>query len=253
MTNCRRDQPIQYVADVVISAAQNREDVLLFRVFGGKRSGFYVDVGAGDPNWESVTNWFYRVGWRGINIDANPKFSQAYLHYRPLDVNLQVGISETPGVLTFYQVQANDLGHGWGLSSFDPTAKETARSLGYEVKEIEVPTKPLKDILREYADRSIDFLKIDVEGLERVVIASGDFINYRPVVVCVEAVHPASAEPSFGDWEQLLVEAGYLFALFDGVNNYYLRADSAQLLPQFNAGVNCNDQYRILTASDSMN
>ena len=41
--------------------------------FGGKRSGFYVDVGAGHPTEDSVTRHFYDLGWRGINVEPiNP-------------------------------------------------------------------------------------------------------------------------------------------------------------------------------------
>ena len=39
----------------LISYAQNFEDVMLARVFAGRKSGFYVDVGAADPVNLSVT------------------------------------------------------------------------------------------------------------------------------------------------------------------------------------------------------
>jgi hypothetical protein len=43
----------------VITYAQNFEDVILARVIARREKGFYVDVGAGDPDHMSVTKWFY--------------------------------------------------------------------------------------------------------------------------------------------------------------------------------------------------
>ncbi|MGH7941367.1 MAG: hypothetical protein ACREFR_09875, partial [Limisphaerales bacterium] len=34
--------------------------------------GFYVDIGAFAPFQHSNTYWFYRRGWKGINVDATP-------------------------------------------------------------------------------------------------------------------------------------------------------------------------------------
>ena len=52
----------------MVSYAQNFEDVMLARLFAGRKAGFYVDVGAADPINLSVTKWFYEQGWNGINI-----------------------------------------------------------------------------------------------------------------------------------------------------------------------------------------
>ncbi|MBA3885640.1 MAG: hypothetical protein H0X67_07895 [Acidobacteria bacterium] len=42
--------------------AQNFEDVMLNRLFHEQATGFYVDVGAWDPNVHSVTKHFYNGG-----------------------------------------------------------------------------------------------------------------------------------------------------------------------------------------------
>ncbi len=42
-----------------ISFAQNAEDVMLWRALGHVRAGFYIDVGAQDPELDSVTHAFY--------------------------------------------------------------------------------------------------------------------------------------------------------------------------------------------------
>ena len=54
----------------MISYAQNAEDVVLARVFAGRNTGRYVDVGACDPVRDSVTKHFYDHRWRGINVES---------------------------------------------------------------------------------------------------------------------------------------------------------------------------------------
>ena len=54
----------------MISFSQNREDVLIERVFR-KPAGFFIDVGAWHPVSESVTKYFSLAGWRGINIEPD--------------------------------------------------------------------------------------------------------------------------------------------------------------------------------------
>jgi hypothetical protein len=66
----------------------------------------------------------------------------------------------------------------------------------------------------------IDFLKIDVEGLEGKVIEAGDWRSYRPTIVVVEAIDPRGAL-TWEAWEPMLLAHGYTFLEFDGLNRWY--------------------------------
>ena len=57
------------------SYSQEGEDILLSRIFRNQKKGFYVDIGAHHPTRFSNTYYFYKLGWRGINIDAIPQAS----------------------------------------------------------------------------------------------------------------------------------------------------------------------------------
>jgi len=243
---------IDYGYQEVISTAQNAEDVLIFRVFRGKTAGQFVDIGAGDPNWDSVTNWLYRVGWRGINVEPNPDLHEILCQWRPRDINLNVGCSDSAGSLAFFQVGNGPAGQGWGLSTFDPGSADRARALGYGVKTIEVPVQPLVDILDRCDKHSgIDVLKVDVEGQEAAVLRSGDWRRHRPAVVVAEAVVPMSAVPIINEWGHILTDADYSFVMFDGVNGWFVANEVPRSIrTQFQAFVNCNDHYRRATAAD---
>ena len=77
----------------LVSYAQNREDVLLYRALSGQSKGFYIDVGANDPTVCSITKSFYDMGWNGINIEPVRGVFQRLADHRTRDINLNIGIS----------------------------------------------------------------------------------------------------------------------------------------------------------------
>lgn len=208
----------------MVSYAQNGEDVLLRRALGSLSNGFYIDVGANDPVAHSVTKHFYDRGWSGINIEPGRVFARL-ARARPRDVNLQVALSNHRGESTFYEYPE---AHGRSTLS-----EEVAASVSFARLERKVPLWTLAEVCRQYVERTIDFLKIDVERHEHEVIAGGDWKRWRPRVVLVESPLTADAEFLRRLWEPLLLEADYRFAAFDGINRYYVRGEDAQFLPHF--------------------
>ncbi len=227
-----------------ISYAQNREDVLLRRVFGDAPSGFYIDVGACDPVHLSITKHFYDLGWRGINIDASPPAYARVKADRVRDVNLNVGVSNRKGTMTFYRAIAD--AHGGdasGLSTFVAEEVEVHRRAGFVFEELVTPVTTLAEICAEHARGPIDFMSIDVEGHEREVLEGADFSKYRPRVVLVEATRPKSDEPTHQRWEELLLDARYVFATFDGLNRYYVREEDRDVIPKLTVPPNVFDDF----------
>ena len=84
-------------------------------------------------------------------------------------------------------------------------------------------------LCERHAPEAIDFLKLDVEGAERAVLEGGDWRRFRPKVVVAEALAPVTLDPAFGEWEPLLTDNNYRFALFDGLNRYYVAGEHAGL------------------------
>lgn len=159
--------------------------MILRRMFEGKRTGFYVDVGAHDPFRFSNTCHFHRRGWRGINIDANPAAIAAFNRSRSSDTNICAGISDVPGNMTFH------LFNEPALNTFDAAlAAERVALPGYRlVDRINVDVRRLDEILTASlpAGQTIDFLSVDVEGLDLQVLRSNDWTRFRPKVLLVEA------------------------------------------------------------------
>ena len=139
------------VSHRVISYAQNGEDVLLSRVFGADHAGVYVDVGANDPIFHSVTKLLYTRGWRGVNIEPTPILHERLVVDRPEDVNLNVGISDAEGTLTFFEVPPPL--HGW--STFEPAVAEAyRRGEGVESVPRPIPVTTLNHVFEQYVGRT---------------------------------------------------------------------------------------------------
>ncbi|MBI0534446.1 FkbM family methyltransferase [Roseomonas sp. KE2513] len=221
-----------------VSYAQNFEDVLLWRALRNEPPGFYVDVGAADPEDDSVTRAFYDRGWHGLNIEPLPEFAERLRQARPRDTNLQLAAGEREEVTTFYAAP------GTGLSTMRGDLTAAIAAQGFAIERMEVPVRPLSALLAEHAPTVIHFIKIDAEGAERAVLAGCDFDLFRPWIVLVEATRPMSTRPSHEEWEPILLEARYAHVFFDGLNRYYVaREKLAELAPHFTTPANVFDDF----------
>lgn len=224
--------------DPIVSYSQNAEDIRLWRVFRTVESGFYVDVGAADPYVDSVTHLFYEHGWSGINVEPSPCF-EPLSAARTRDVNLRVAIGEDEGSVPFFLTYPY-----LGLSTFDPSAHANVPQAIERIEETVVPQRRLESVLREHAaGRTIHFLKVDVEGAERQVLASSDWASFRPIVVIVEAIESWGTSTTHAEWESVLLDAGYGFAAFDGINRLYVDRRHEELIPALAYPVSALDHF----------
>jgi hypothetical protein len=145
--------------------SQEGEDRVLARFFEKQAGGFYVDVGAHHPFRFSNTFLFYRQGWHGINI------------------NLEVGVARQAGTAQFHVFGET------ALNTFDPAlAAERNRPPHPLLRVVDVPLRPLGALLREKLPQNqhIDFMSVDVEGLDLEVLMSNDWDIFRPRLVLAE-------------------------------------------------------------------
>jgi FkbM family methyltransferase len=211
--------------------SQFYEDYVLAYVFKDHEHGFYVDVGANDPDDKSVTKYFYLAGWRGINIEPIPELIEKLNKSRPEDTNKGVAISDRPGELPFYKGG----GKASGLSTLSPTIAASHRARGYEFTKIMIPVTTLNAVLDEHAKNKseITFLNVDVEGFEKQVLSGIDFKRYHPRVIMAESTAPLTEVATQQKWESILIDNGYIFAMDDGLNRYYVHSTDESLLPKF--------------------
>jgi len=223
----------------LISRAQNQEDVMLWRALKDVENGFYIDVGAADPDHFSVTSIFYQNGWTGINLEPSSVHYDQLLQKRPHDRNLRVAVDEISGEKTFFEIP------GSGLSTLERSVAEQHEQGQWAVREVTVTCCTLAEICNEHVgERPVHFLKIDVEGAEERVLRGADFHRCRPWIVVVEATRPLSQTADHERWEHLLLDNAYAFAWFDGLNRFYVACEhGTRLLPHFKIPPNVFDGF----------
>jgi FkbM family methyltransferase len=218
-----------------ISYSQNLEDVMLWRALKHIEQGFYVDVGANDPKFLSVTRAFYERGWHGINID--PATWALLDKERTGDINLEVAAGAAEGKITFYEVSDST------LCTSNSKLAEQYRQRGQIVIEREVPSMTLNQILEKYSNGPIHFMNIDVEGAELDVLQGLDLSIWRPWIILIEATIPTTEIPAFEESESLIVSSNYEFTYFDGLNRFYVAKEHGELLASFRVPPNIFDSY----------
>jgi FkbM family methyltransferase len=228
-----------YPASGIISYAQNREDILLWRALHDVKDGFYIDVGAQDPSRDSVTRAFYDQGWHGINIEPAAGYFEKLCGERPRDLTLQVAVGDRAGVGTLYEFPDT----GWSTLVKRVASKHRANGFDFVDRHIEILT--LATVWEKFVKGEVHFLKIDVEGFERQVVAGAELARFRPWIILIEATEPGTPEGAWEDWEPILLGSRYKFVHFDGLNRWYLAEERSSLRVRFEVPPNIFDQSQL--------
>jgi FkbM family methyltransferase len=215
----------------VSSRAQANPEILLFDALRQvpAEAGFYIDVGANDPEQDSVTKLFYERGWHGINIEPSPEWFSRLTKARPRDINIEAVASNTCDEVIFHDVVGEQLG-----TVVDEFARRHSDE-GKPVRSSVVKAVTLTQLCEEHAPKEIHFLKIDVEGHEGAVLDGMDFARFRPWILVIEATEPNTRTPTHQKWDQRVRDAGYQFVFTDALNRYYVANEHGQLASSLSA------------------
>jgi FkbM family methyltransferase len=159
--------------------------MILRCLFASKADGFYLDIGAHHPTRFSNTYYFYNRGWSGVNIDATPGSMRLFRKWRPRDINVEVAIGKEYSVMNLYEFDDP------ALNSLNEELS-AIRNAGHTsiVREHRLATQTLADVLTEHFPRGrhVDFMSVDVEGMDLDVLQSNNWDLFRPSIILVECL-----------------------------------------------------------------
>ncbi len=89
----------------------------------------------------------------------------------------------------------------------------------------EVQVRTLRSVVDEFKIPEPDLLTIDVEGHELQVLSGCPFDVWKPTVILIESCKPCTPTPSYGVWEYILLDNGYVYYKTCGINRFYVRDD----------------------------
>jgi FkbM family methyltransferase len=187
------------------------ENELKAAFFGSTRQGFFVEVGANQPQQGSQSWQFEQAGWRGVLVEPQPDLAERLRQARRAHVVAAACSSPANAGKT---MTLHVLGPH---SSLNP---ELAVTGVVAEARIEVPVRTLDEILGE-ADAPSPIVSIDVEGHEVEVLSGFDLARWRPRLILVED-HVTSLAT-----HRALTGAGYRLIRRTGPNGWYVPQQEA--------------------------
>lgn len=160
--------------------SQYRQDEIVARLLGNKRKGFFVDLASNDA--VRISNTYAletQLDWNGICLEPNPVYWGG-LAYRKCEVVAAVVGNQTMEEILFTFPKAKAPKGGIVGGRFD-NKEEKSDTIQRRY------TVTLKEIFQRFqAPRVIDYMSLDVEGAEDLVLSSFPFSDYRFNVLTVE-------------------------------------------------------------------
>jgi len=208
-----------------VTFSQNGEDIIIREIFKtlNIKTPSYLDIGAHDPFYLSNTAIFYKTGSHGVNIEPNPILLKRIAKYRKGDINLQIGIGEANSSSKFYVLSDPTLG-----TFSKQEADSFFQSSGVKIiKEISVEVMTIKSVIEKYCGGVFpDFLSLDAEGIDAVILNGLRELSSLPKVVCTEINDRTNeAIATVKQAREILEPLGYTLVMKTIVNAIFLRKD----------------------------
>jgi FkbM family methyltransferase len=149
----------------------------------------YLEVGGNHPVQTSSTYLFYRAwGGQGYIVEANAGLAQRLRITRPRDVVIQTAVSDKfDETVSFHVHELDELS---SLSIQNIKGFENSGLIGNVSRVETVPNLHINAFFDAYIKEPLDFMSIDIEGLDLPVLQALDQMH-RPTVLQVECVTPA--------------------------------------------------------------
>ena len=185
----------------------------LVRDFFGSAPGFFVDVGANDPEIGSQTWHLEQAGWSGILVEPQPDLAEKLRQARKAKV-FAVACSAPANA-----GKSMPLHLAGPLSTLNERLMDVTRRAEAVIA---VPVLTLDQILSEAAAAPpIGFLSIDVEGHAHEVLQGLDLARWRPRLILIED-HVMNLRV-----HRHLRSRGYQWIRRTGLNSWYVPAHAA--------------------------
>jgi FkbM family methyltransferase len=148
--------------------SQAGQDEWIVNFFDSKRNGYFLDIGA--HNGIDINNTYFlerELGWDGICVEADPKIFES-LHQNRKCKCVNAAASDSSGEISFLPD---------GFSGRESTSRNS----------INVKSQTLKEIIHSYGSpKNIDYMSLDIEGMELKALKGFPFDDYEVLAITVE-------------------------------------------------------------------
>lgn len=206
-----------------LSKSQIRQDLFALVATEFKRGGYFVEFGATDGY--SLSNTYLlekEFGWSGIVAEPGRMWHQELQANRSASISMACVWDKSGSKIEFSEVTVPELSTAKKFINDDSHANSRKISKSYLVD-----TVSLNDLLDEFnAPATIDYLSMDTEGSEFLILSNLDFSKWKFQVITVEHNYAEQRMEIYN----LLKSKGYrrVCEEVSQFDDWYLSADLAE-------------------------
>ncbi len=199
------------------SHSQFSQDIFLDKIiFKGKKTGFFLDIGANHPELFNNSLYFEKKGWTGLAFEPQTKLNKLWESRKTELINVALGNSE--GELEIADSLTEDDKFGSLTGAVEKLGKHASKN-SYKVKQ-----RKLSNILAERNIKHVDFASIDVEGFEMNVLKGIDFNNVTIDCFVIEN-NKGFADRAQGNIRRYMKYKGYVFISRLNIDDVFVRKE----------------------------
>ncbi len=193
-----------------------RQSDQVWEFFGRRKEGFFIEVGANDPEIGSQTFHLEEQGWSGILVEPQVSLVAQLKARRTRSkvVHAACTSREKSGQGVIHLPK--NAYHGFATT--DPTAEE--EDVEFDRQE-PITLVTLDSILEEAVTPAVDLLSVDTQGTELDVLRGFNLGKYRPRLILLED-HVTAL-----DKHRYLQSEGYKLVRRTELNNWYIPEEAA--------------------------
>jgi len=195
--------------DKIESYAQWGDDVLVWEYFKGMPNAVFLEAGANDPKSLSQTYLLEKRGWTGVFVEPVPECCEKLRLERPGSKIFQnaLGSPDQRGKLKLVIPD--------GVSELTAALKE-GEIIGDTNKVIEAELLTLTEVLDLAGVKRLDYLSLDLEGMELNALKGLDFDRFSPSLIIIEDRLDSLSRHRF------MTTKHYKLVRRNGSNNWYV-------------------------------
>lgn len=184
------------------------QDVLVLLLYEFKKGGFFVEFGAFDGKTYSNTYILEKqFEWNGIVAEPGKIFHKELFKNRSCFVDIRAVTDKTGQILEFKETNdhlglSGIIDHVYHNKDMHVSTRQSSAGAIYKVETIS-----LLDLLKKYnSPKFIEYMSLDTEGSEAIILESFDFTQYQIGLLSVEHNYVESSRQRIKD---ILFKNGY--------------------------------------------
>jgi len=160
-----------------------------------------------------------------VCVEADPALHGKIARKRPGDICLNIGVGTSgQGSAPFYIMSTPT------LNTFSREEAERYRSYGREriLKVVDMPLETVNRIVAKHLPGGVNFISLDVEGMDLPILESIDFSACHPQVFCVETLTYTEdkSERKIGEILSFMATNGYMNYADTYLNTIFVDRDA---------------------------